>query len=53
MQKTLVVHFSGSGHARRVADEIVKHCGADQEAIQDVRPRAIVAIALPHPPEGG
>src|SRR5512139_1268886 len=39
MRKTLVVYFSRSGHTRSVADEIARRCGADLEAIQDVRPR--------------
>jgi flavodoxin len=40
MQRTLVVYFSRTGYTRKIAEEIAGRCGADVEAIEDVRARA-------------
>jgi flavodoxin len=38
--RVLVVFFSRSGYTRKIAEEIAARCGADLEAIEDVRTRA-------------
>jgi flavodoxin len=40
MQRAVVVYFSRTGYTRKIAEEIAARCGADLEAIEDVRPRA-------------
>lgn len=40
MAKILVVYFSRTGYTRKVAEEIASRCGADLEAIEDLRSRA-------------
>jgi flavodoxin len=40
MPRTLVVYFSRTGYTRKIAEEIAGRCGADLEAIEDVRARA-------------
>lgn len=37
--KTLVVHYSVSGHTRQIAHEIAEQCGADQDEIREAQPR--------------
>jgi flavodoxin len=40
MPNALVVYFSRTGYTRKIAEEIAGRCGADVEAIEDVRSRA-------------
>jgi flavodoxin len=37
--QALVVYFSRTGYTRKIAEEIAARCGADLEAIEDVRAR--------------
>jgi flavodoxin len=38
-RRTLLVYFSRTGYTRKIAEEIAGRCGADLEAIEDVRAR--------------
>jgi flavodoxin len=40
MAKILVVYYSRTGHARRIAQELAARCGADLEEIRDPTKRA-------------
>jgi flavodoxin len=40
MAKILVVYYSRTGHARRIAQELAARCGADLEGIHDPTKRA-------------
>jgi flavodoxin len=40
MAKILVVYYSRTGHARRIAEELAARCGADLEGIHDPTKRA-------------
>lgn len=40
MAKILVVYYSRTGHARRIAQELATRCGADLEGIHDPTKRA-------------